>query len=134
MKYYRHTLLLTLVIYSVFGAQSQITPAKHGSPDRYIHQLSAYLSLSSSQEQAFLFLERQQQQSLDSIDAAIIDPDRRKLALSACLKQHDKTLKAILTDEQWKKYDEMLEARRQAFLKNAANKKINVQEIPKDKP
>jgi hypothetical protein len=134
MLFYRKYLFTALMLSCIGVAYGQTSPSNDGLFAVRVHQLSNYLSLSSSQEHTLLSLEKQQQQSLDSLGHLTLGPDQRKSALAGTLYQHDRQIKALFSAVQWKKYEELLEQRRQAFLKRASDKKVTIQELPRQKP
>jgi hypothetical protein len=90
----------------------------------HVHQLGKYLSLSATQEQAFLLLERQGNTSRDSLNQLRLSPEQRKEWLTAELQRHDNQVKLILTPVQWELYNKMVQRRRDEFIRHAKDKKI----------
>jgi len=123
--------LLLFILLSFIGAAFGQKPVKNDSASNLaIHQLSAYLSLSLSQEQALSALERQRVRSMDSIGRLALSPEQSRFALSNGLQLHFQQVKAVMTGIQWGKYTDMLAKKRAAFLKNASEKKTIVTELP----
>jgi hypothetical protein len=131
--YQRYLLLFMLGILtgSVFGQKAALKDSVNALA---VHQLSAYLSLSTQQEQSVFALEQERKKSMDSLASLSMGPDQRASALSVRLQLHFRQVKAIMTDVQWAKYIDMLAKRRAAFLKNASDKKIIVNELPGQNP
>ena len=133
MKLYRNYFLILLIL-SGGNMFAQSLPKKDSINVLAVHQMSAYLSLSSQQEQAILAQEQQCRKSLDSIDHLSLAPQQRTAVMSACIQQQNHQIKLLLTEAQWAKYSDMLKQRRAAFLQHAADKKIIIQELPGQNP
>jgi hypothetical protein len=128
-SYKRYPLLFILAIMagSVLG---QGAARKDSINALAARQLSAYLSLSSDQEQTLLVLEQQWERSRDSLGHLTMNVEQRTAALSTGLQRHFRQVKTVMTDVQWAKYTDMLATRRAAFLKAASGKKMIVTELP----
>ena len=131
MKHYKSILFASIVVFFSYDLSAQTIASKDSIMVSRIHQLSVQYSLSSSQETAFLSLERQQASSLDSIGKMHLSPEQRKEWLTNSFAAHDRRLKNIFTPEQWQRYNKMLQDRKQAFVRQAAARKIKVTEIPR---
>jgi len=131
MKLYSICLAIFLVLCGSQIVMGQVVPSKDSILVRHVHQLSGYLALSSAQEQTMLTLERQGEHSRDSLSGMRLDPDQRRSAMTTILENHDQRLRSIFNEVQWKKYKDLLDARRDAFLKHASDKKITVKELPR---
>src|SRR5258708_7250280 len=124
MSHYK-SFLFVLTAATLSGHLSaQTIPPKDSAMAGRIHQLSTRFALSSSQEAAFLSLARQRVSFLDSIGKLQLSPEQRKERMTSRLADYDRQLKDILTADQWERYNKMLQRRREAFIKQAAAKKI----------
>jgi protoporphyrinogen oxidase len=124
-------LFVSIVFFFSCDLGAQSIASKDSIMVNRIHQLSIQYSLSPSQEAAFLSLERQQAISLDSVGKMHLSPEQRKEWLTNSFAAHDRRLKDIFTPEQWHRYNKMLQDRKEAFVRQAAARKIQVQEIPR---
>jgi hypothetical protein len=131
MKLHRVCLAIFLVLCCWQMAIGQVIPSKDSILVRHVHQLSSYLTLSVAQERALLVLERQGEHSRDSLAGMPPDPDKRRSVMTAQLGDHDRKLRSLFNGVQWEKYKDLLNARRDAFLKHASDKKITVRELPR---
>jgi hypothetical protein len=134
MKFYKKYLLLLAIVSGTSAVLGQTPPVKDGTSVLAAHQLSAYLSLSSGQEQSLVALEQQRQKSIDSINHVSLTAQQRTTALSVCIQQQNRLIKAVLTATQLEKYTDMIKTRRAAYMQQAANKKVTVQELPGQNP
>jgi hypothetical protein len=134
MRSYKKYLIWFFIMSASFAAFGQATPPTDSTLATRVRRISGYLSLSSPQEKALLGLEGRQQKSQDSLRRIPLSPDQRTPILLSILQDHDRQLKAILNEAQWKKYKDLMAAGRAAFLKHAAEKGITVRELPGQNP
>jgi hypothetical protein len=85
-----------------------------------------YLQLSQKQSQQFNSLEVDEMKMGDSLRSREFNDEKRKVYLNAFLQAHDKSLRNILTDVQWKKYKDFLERSKKEFLKYTSSKNLRV--------
>jgi hypothetical protein len=95
-----------------------------------VHRLSTFLSLTSTQESTLIIMEKQFDQQMDSLRSHPMSPQSRTSAMAMALTEHRQQLKQLFTEQQWKKYKAMLDERRAAYLKAAAEKHITIKELP----
>lgn len=125
--------ILVFMVLIVFQGKAAAQPLNNDSITRVrIHQLAQILSLSASQEQAFFNLEKKQTDLRDSVAHLQLSLDDRKQWLTSNLKDHDKELKKIFSEKQWKDYKAILKKRREEFMQHNTDKKIKTNEITRD--
>ena len=130
MKHYKSLLFVFIAGMLTSSLAAQTVSSKDSLMVGRIHQLSMRFAMSPSQEAVFLALARQQASFLDSIGKLHLSPDQRKERMTNRLVYYNRRLKDLLTRDQWERYNKMLQQRREAFIKQAAGKKIKVREVP----
>ena len=124
----------TLILCSLFSFGQRTTSSIDSVIQVRTRQLSSYLSLSSSQEQAVLALTLQEEKYIDSLSRSSIQLEQKGDKINIAEMNYRRQIKTILTESQWIKYEEMLRAAQAAFMKRAAEKKIAVRNIPVQNP
>lgn len=99
-----------------------------------IKNVSGSLELSAAQSQHLFSIEKKLFSYMDSLAHSGTSPDTRKAAMTAALADHDRQLRQLFNDKQWKMYTDMLETRKAALQKAASGKHITVHEIPRQQP
>src|SRR5258708_4435424 len=129
MKHYK--MVITFIsLFAAASGMSQTRINKDSLRVANVHRLSVFLSLSSSQESALSEMERQFENRMDSLAQRPVAPQSPSSAMASALTEYRGQLKHLFTEDQWKRYKAMLDERRAAYLKAAAEKHITVKELP----
>lgn len=127
------------ILFSIFfalavtTATGQIQPSSDSTLAQGIRRLSVQLTLTQKQEASLFDLEKQLIAHMDSLAHSKTSQDQRQASMVTALAEHDRQLKGLFTDVQWKKYQDIKAARKAAFRKRAADKHIVIHELEKTK-